>query len=1185
MLGKRYLACLMAILLAGAATDAMGQYFKAQWTINYYEMLVSPDVDGRPGYWSRKGTEYNPCRIWGDGFGDKAAGDFDAPINAGLQGDGTARFVDTGANGSDGFAAFWNGARGSIYMRVKVNAGPTGTPGAYTMFVRTGDPSIGIAIALDTDGIRLINQSGTVLGSWSGALNDDWHILRIQVDNRTAITGLTGNYCRVFVDSVSDRTPDEADINWTLMNVNPNNAYYGDDAPIDANWTGFWQLMGADANVTGCDILVDWIRVTGSDDNLVPGEGDLSGAHPHGLHPPQEYRLWDKPCDHFVYPHYVTNMTMEEGGTAASPEKVKFQIINTSYNNPNTMPYTVIECDSAGNPTDHAWLKLVDGVGAAKSGGTLSAAQGSLDTVYATLDSGASALAPGTYSAYIKFTESCTAPVVPGIKVSNIYGLETNEMGFTTSFTVVLKSQPTADVVIGISSSNLSEGTVDKSSLTFTSSDWSTPQTVTITGVDDGNATDGPQWYTIVTAPAVSADANYNGMDADDVLVRNNDKQPGITISPMYELETSENGGTAQVKAMLNTSPVSGTGYYVRIRFDWFGDKSEVALSAEDLYFTAANWTTPQILTLTGLDDSWDDGDIIVYQDRLATASGGYTDPNYHGKQWYERWLTITNLDNDPTIRRIDLVVKDPDLYQVWEYCGDVPPIEADSAGPGLRFRKWGMDNSGVPVGGKNSGTVEDENSFVDGTVVTDPDAWNGKAFRIYDAVADADNRCMYQSDDNAGTNDVAGVPQLNKYVGGTAVARLKVVDSTGYAVNRKLGLFVTGPAYEWPEATTKNMADTWASIAYRSVQDDNVVLDGFRRNVGFLDGDKVVDGSQDYHILRVAVVAGNNDNYQDDQIDGNGRGNAVPRFNTYGRRVTMWYDEGATPVVDVVNTIQASEAHNYTGNYNGFKFGVYDRNITYDIYYDWVTFTNAGAFGPGEENAVIGRSLVPTSTRCQPCNAILPPDADKDGDVDQDDFAQFQACYSADQNYPTELGNCNCFDSDGSGKIDADDFAAFTACATGPGIPVNLTTAPDCPNLLLDSWEANSGSLGHLCGSLLAPDDWRCTTDLTPLPCYMSYGPYVRTPVGNYVARFHLAIDDISGDDDDICVLDVFDADDHVQLAAIVVTRLDFTAANEWQAFDVPFVSSVANHRAEFRVQYSGNAQLDLDKIELLRQ
>ena len=56
------------------------------------------------------------------------------------------------------------------------------------------------------------------------------------------------------------------------------------------------------------------------------------------------------------------------------------------------------------------------------------------------------------------------------------------------TFTVVLDTQPTADVAIPVSSSNPGEGIVSTASLLFTSDNWNVPQSVSVTGVADGIA-------------------------------------------------------------------------------------------------------------------------------------------------------------------------------------------------------------------------------------------------------------------------------------------------------------------------------------------------------------------------------------------------------------------------------------------------------------------------------------------------------------------------------------------------------------------------------------------------------------------------------------------------------------------------------------------------------------------------
>src|SRR5947207_1262259 len=74
---------------------------------------------------------------------------------------------------------------------------------------------------------------------------------------------------------------------------------------------------------------------------------------------------------------------------------------------------------------------------------------------------------------------------VAGFSVVPTVGLVTTEAGGTATFTVVLTSQPVANVVVPVSSSNVAEGTVSPTSLTFTAANWNVAQTVTVTGVDD----------------------------------------------------------------------------------------------------------------------------------------------------------------------------------------------------------------------------------------------------------------------------------------------------------------------------------------------------------------------------------------------------------------------------------------------------------------------------------------------------------------------------------------------------------------------------------------------------------------------------------------------------------------------------------------------------------------------------
>ena len=113
-----------------------------------------------------------------------------------------------------------------------------------------------------------------------------------------------------------------------------------------------------------------------------------------------------------------------------------------------------------------------------------------------------------------------------GVSVSPTSGLVTSEGGGSASFTVVLDSEPTADVVFTFTSSDMTEGTVSPSSVTFTSVNYNTAQTITVTGVSD-NVDDGDISYTI-SGTASSSDSNYDNIAVSDVTVENTDDDTGM---------------------------------------------------------------------------------------------------------------------------------------------------------------------------------------------------------------------------------------------------------------------------------------------------------------------------------------------------------------------------------------------------------------------------------------------------------------------------------------------------------------------------------------------------------------------------------------------------------------------------------------------------------------------------------
>ena len=193
-------------------------------------------------------------------------------------------------------------------------------------------------------------------------------------------------------------------------------------------------------------------------------------------------------------------------------------------------------------------------------------------------------------------------PPLAGVDVTPTIGLVTTEGGGQATFTVVLTSPPAASVDLTLTSSRPSEGTVSPGTLAFDATNWSTPQTVTITGVDD-HVSDGSQEYQIVSGPVVSTDARYDGLDGVDVAVTNLDDEPGLTVADVDELVTSEDGASATFTIRLTTLPADTVSVPLAS-----SDVSHGVVAPATLTFTTADWNVPQTVTVTGVDDGIPEG-------------------------------------------------------------------------------------------------------------------------------------------------------------------------------------------------------------------------------------------------------------------------------------------------------------------------------------------------------------------------------------------------------------------------------------------------------------------------------------------------------------------------------------------------------------------------------------------------
>ena len=231
----------------------------------------------------------------------------------------------------------------------------------------------------------------------------------------------------------------------------------------------------------------------------------------------------------------------------------------------------------------------------------------------------------------VTITEDDTAGVTISTDV-----LEVSE-GSSQSYTIVLDTEPAADVMVVVAVPEDAEVAVSPLTLTFTAANWNTPQTVAVTAAHDDDAIDDDP----VTLTHAVSGGDYEGVTAADVEVSIiEDDTPGVTVSETAL--TIPEGDSQSYMVVLDTEPAADVMVVVAVPED-----AEVAVDETTLTFTAANWNTPQTVAVTAAhdDDAIDDGPVTL----THTVSGG----DYEGVSASEVTVTITE-DDTPALTIVD---------------------------------------------------------------------------------------------------------------------------------------------------------------------------------------------------------------------------------------------------------------------------------------------------------------------------------------------------------------------------------------------------------------------------------------------------------------------------------------------------------------------------------------------------
>ena len=178
--------------------------------------------------------------------------------------------------------------------------------------------------------------------------------------------------------------------------------------------------------------------------------------------------------------------------------------------------------------------------------------------------------------------------------------------GSTAEFSVALVTEPTSDVTINFATTD-TEFTLSNASPVFSATNWNTAKRVTVTPMDDDDATD--ETGLTVTAEVSSSDTAFDNFALSDIDVTiTDDDEQAVTVSPA-SVSVGENGGTDTFTVRLDTKPTGSVTVNV--------SSDDAAIAAVDtnagatgdqdsLTFTVDTWNTTQSVTVRGVNDDID---------------------------------------------------------------------------------------------------------------------------------------------------------------------------------------------------------------------------------------------------------------------------------------------------------------------------------------------------------------------------------------------------------------------------------------------------------------------------------------------------------------------------------------------------------------------------------------------------
>lgn len=214
-----------------------------------------------------------------------------------------------------------------------------------------------------------------------------------------------------------------------------------------------------------------------------------------------------------------------------------------------------------------------------------------------------------------------------------------DENGSTDAVTVVLDFEPISEVVLQVQTDDPSEVSVNPTTLRFGPTNWNTPQSVAIIGVEDP-AVDGNVSSALLVkiVPNESQD-EFDALPDQVVQITTMDNDTaGFTVSESgTTTAVSESGSTDQVAVVLDAQPLSDVVLSIELT------DPRLRSDITQLTFTAADWDQMQVIALSAVDND------LVDESELGTLRVS-VDPALSNDAFDSaatQEVTVTIQDND----------------------------------------------------------------------------------------------------------------------------------------------------------------------------------------------------------------------------------------------------------------------------------------------------------------------------------------------------------------------------------------------------------------------------------------------------------------------------------------------------------------------------------------------------------